>query len=689
MPKARRGLAPVLALFMLIGLAPGLNAQIEGDTWTSPTYGFTLSWAGTDWQPEPDGELVAVGPERLDRLHLVNGSSSLYFEGATRYEGRLTSCVAEEANLISQESGVTDVLPYRDDDGSELVADGPNASAAAFTLTLSVGDTKVQLVDYVECRTLTPGEAVLIITLVTEPDIFKSELQSVQQVTDTIVLGEALPLDPLAAYGGWIAAAQTRPSIAGPLETAVNFGPGELGLAAAGVDVADFYARAEFSNPTPPGNSWDIGVGFRDKSNDEQYRLIVDSEGTWYFKSGLGPVIASGSVVDFNRSNGGSNIIEIVAVGDTGYFAFNERLVDTLDLSARSDAGDVFAGTGFFGEDAAAAGSIKVSQFQVWSLEGVDASTALAPITEMSQETFARFAQDATQTPALVGPADGQLNEAIGAAVIEPAGVDLEEFVAEATFVVPSDAADRPWDFGMAFRAQEGGDHYRLTVSSDGTWEFQIGLQAPLTGGRVPSLSFETGATNTLELVVGPDAGAFAVNGNYVSDIDVSDLRGGSDVWIGSGFHRAGAEEGRVTQFRGYTVWALPAESSPDVQAQATPIAATAVSGEPVALRLNERVDSGLDAFAVLTPGGEQTTVTVTAIEPSQDEVLVIHEGTCAEDATLPAFLLKDFDANGRSETTISAPVSDLVDGKHSIAIHHTADDYSNIIACGDIPRAS
>ena len=81
-----------------------------------------------------------------------------------------------------------------------------------------------------------------------------------------------------------------------------------------------------------------------------------------------------------------------------------------------------------------------------------------------------------------------------------PIGVDVEDFVARVTFDNPSDAADRPWDFGIAFREQENGDHLRVTVASDGAWEYQIGLQADLAAGDVPSLRTEAGESNTLEI---------------------------------------------------------------------------------------------------------------------------------------------------------------------------------------------
>ncbi|MDF3041061.1 MAG: hypothetical protein K0Q71_3767 [Thermomicrobiales bacterium] len=699
--------ALVVAVLLLTSAAAGILAQIEGERWTSPTYGFSVSWAGTEWQPDPAGTLTAVGPERLDRIHLLNGVSSLYFEGATRYEGDLTACVAEEANLLAQETGVSEIRPYRDEEGVQLIADGPNSSAAAFTLTLSIGDQEVELVDYVECRTLIPDRAVLIITLVTEPPVFDQELAAAQTVIDTIVLSEEPPLDPLAAYGGWLAAAQERPSVAGPLSGELTFGPGSLDVQRAGVDEPDFYARAEFANPEPAREMWDIGVGFRDSGGEEQLRLVVDAAGTWFLKDGLGAVISGGSVVDFDTSPTGSNTIELIAAGDVGYFAFNERLVGELDLSARGEGGDVLVGAGFFTEDATEEGTVAFSGFEVWSLSGLEPQAVLEPSIGVDTTTFPQFVAAATAEAPLAGPTSGDLVQAVGSAAVTPIGVDVENFVARVEFVNPSDATDRPWDFGIAFREQENGDHYRLTVASDGSWEYQIGLQADLAGGTVPSLSFEQGGRNVLEVVVAGDSAGFSVNGVFVSELNASELDGASDAWIGSGFHQANAFEGEVTQFVDFTVWSLevaeisvtpatpvalatPAALATPVSpatpiAQATPVSG-AVGDQEIALRLGERADSRIDALAILSERAGETTITVAARDALGGEVVVIHEGTCDEASTVPTFLLEDVDASGRSETTIDAPLADLRGVAHSIAIHRSAEEYDEVVACGDIP---
>ena len=695
--------ALVVALLLVTSAATGILAQIEGESWTSPTYGFSVSWAGTEWQPDPEGTLTAVGPERLDRVHLLNGVSSLYFEGATRYKGDLTACVAEEANLLSQETGVSEIRPYRDEEGVQLVASGPNSSAAAFTLTLSIGDQEVELVDYVECRTLIPEQAVLIVTLVTQPDVFDQELAAAQPVIDTIALSEEAPLDPLAAYGGWLAAAQARPSIAGPLSGELTFAPDSLGVQRAGVDAPDFYARAEFANPQPAREMWDIGIGFRDSGGEEQLRLVVDAEGNWFLKDGLGAVITGGTVVDFDTSPTGSNTIELVAAGDTGYFAFNDRLVGELDLSARMEGGDLFVGAGFFTEDASEEGTIAFNGFEIWSLSGLESPAVPGPSIVVDPTTFPQLIAAATAAPALAGPTSGDLAQSIGAAAVMPIGVDVEDFVARVEFINPSDATDRPWDFGIAFREQENGDHYRVTVASDGSWEYQIGLQADLAGGTVPSLSFEKGGHNVLEVVVAGDTAAFSVNGVFVSELNASELHGASDVWVGSGFHQANARDGEVTRFEGFTVWPLetagmsvspatpvagatPGAPATPIAAMATPVAGGG-GGQEIALRLNERDDSGIDALAVLSGDGDETTVAIAARGVTGSEVVVVHEGTCDNASVLPAFLLNDLDASGRSETTIEASLANLTGAAHSIAIHRGAEDYGDVVACGDVTQ--
>jgi hypothetical protein len=118
----------------------------------------------------------------------------------------------------------------------------------------------------------------------------------------------------------------------------------------------------------------------------------------------------------------------------------------------------------------------------------------------------------------------------------------------------------------------------------------------------------------------------------------------------------------------------------------ATPVAGNG-GGEEIALRLLERDDSGIDALAVLSGDAGQTTVAVAARGTAGGEVVVVHEGTCDNASVLPTFLLEDLDASGRSETTIEASLAELTGAAHSIAIHRGAEDYGDVVACGNITR--
>ena len=130
----------------------------------------------------------------------------------------------------------------------------------------------------------------------------------------------------------------------------------------------------------------------------------------------------------------------------------------------------------------------------------------------------------------------------------------------------------------------------------------------------MPSLSFEEGGRNILEVVVAGDSAGFSVNGVFVSELNASELHGASDVWVGAGFHQANAFDGETTQFENFTVWSLDtagiaaAPATPVALATpvspATPIAqatphgahgnavAGAVGDQEIALRLGERDES-------------------------------------------------------------------------------------------------
>jgi hypothetical protein len=471
---------------------------------------------------------------------------------------------------------------------------------------------------------------------------------------------------------------------------------GSLNKIAAHVDLKEFYATATFVNPYAAGeHPWDIGFGFRDGGGDAQLKLVVDSDGNWYFKDGLGSVIASGKVLGLKTDAGDANTLELATNGATGYFALNGQFVSTLDLSSRQSAGDVFAASGFFTEDALGGRTTEIKAFTVWSLEPAAANATPVAVAPVDAQTFDRWVAVARSQPSTAGPKAGELTATDGQADVASAGVHARDFYALVRFAAPA-GRDHRWDVGLAFRDQASGEHYRLIVDSVGRWTLKNDSQPAIASGPVPSIDLKPNGVNTIELVAaGPTAG-FSVNGRFVASLDVSKIDAPGNVWFGSGFDIADVVAGDVTRYRDFEVWNLdgrgltvpaPPTAATPAAAAATPSApAAAPSGAPLAARLAAQGNSGVDGLAVLTPQGETTSVNVTLRGATGGEVLVIQHGTCAALDPAPAFLLADADATGRSQTTLRTTLADLQHTPSAIAVHKSAADYGTVVACGEIP---
>ncbi|HEX5499970.1 MAG TPA: hypothetical protein VFX03_12120, partial [Thermomicrobiales bacterium] len=315
---------PLLIALLVGGWAP-TAAQIQGSAYTSPTYGYSVSWNPQIWTADPTATLAAAGPDALDRLLLYNNNGTLYIEGSRRYGGDPNACVAGEAQALGSESGVSGFAPLKGSNGQPIAGAQNGAAFAAFTATLTTPNgTNVDVGDYIECRTLVAGESVIVSTVVAPIDQLPQQVQMARPVIDSIALPASGQLPAPQVFANLKAEAIKQASVAGPLAGPVPLAAGTLDKILAHVDLTDFYATATFVNPYAASeHSWDIGFGFRHGGDDAQLKLVIDSDGNWYFKDGLGPVIASGTVSGLNTAAGGSNTLELAANGATGYFALN------------------------------------------------------------------------------------------------------------------------------------------------------------------------------------------------------------------------------------------------------------------------------------------------------------------------------------------------------------------------------
>jgi hypothetical protein len=114
-------------------------------------------------------------------------------------------------------------------------------------------------------------------------------------------------------------------------------------------------------------------------------------------------------------------------------------------------------------------------------------------------------------------------------------------------------------------------------------------------------------------------------------------------------------------------------------------VAVTAsASAQETQVKLEPQNSSGESGTATLTPAGDSTKVVLDVKGGQGTQPTHIHKGTCSQLDPKPAFPLSPV-VNGKSETTVKAPIKDLTTGGYAINGHKSAQDLKTYVFCGDI----
>jgi endonuclease YncB( thermonuclease family) len=193
-----------LVVFVALAVAPRLAgraaAQVEGNRYASPTYGFVISW-DAPWYVFDEVADPSIG---VEGIVLTDGPSRVLFVGDPRFEGDVEACASAIVPALVTDPSVSNFQPMVGADG-ELVMGGDAGSAyAAFTYTVT--DESGQAFDnatYVECRALPGGEAVLQILHVALTEDYESEVPAREALVANLVVPS--PGEPAPAFvsGGW------------------------------------------------------------------------------------------------------------------------------------------------------------------------------------------------------------------------------------------------------------------------------------------------------------------------------------------------------------------------------------------------------------------------------------------------------------------------------------------------------
>jgi LPXTG-motif cell wall-anchored protein len=108
-----------------------------------------------------------------------------------------------------------------------------------------------------------------------------------------------------------------------------------------------------------------------------------------------------------------------------------------------------------------------------------------------------------------------------------------------------------------------------------------------------------------------------------------------------------------------------------------------------VTIELESENDSGVEGTAMLTPDGSGTKVVLDLENAPGPHPAHIHTGNCGPTLNpAPAFPLTAV-TNGRSETTVSASLADIMAAPHAINVHKSPQEAAVYVACGNLSAAA
>ena len=213
-PACRRVPFMLLAALLACGLAWGVSAQsqepkpggpssrvtpaaspeapatavpasgVREASWVGPNWGLRITWDPASWTVE--NELIEPG---YDGLQLGTPASTVFIEAYEGFGGDAAACLADAEREIGERERVVEVAPLRD---RTLPETGPNPGPSRlFGIIAELPDgERYRGVEYVECRTLVPGTAVLELTWQAPVASYNSDLPRVNALMAMIGLPE-------------------------------------------------------------------------------------------------------------------------------------------------------------------------------------------------------------------------------------------------------------------------------------------------------------------------------------------------------------------------------------------------------------------------------------------------------------------------------------------------------------------
>ncbi|MGH2562615.1 MAG: neutral zinc metallopeptidase, partial [Thermomicrobiales bacterium] len=167
----------------------GPGSGVDGNTYTSPTFGYGVSW-GETWTV-----IDETSEEGVDILGLSNEISTVYFTAYTSGAENEMDCLTTSADLLSQEAGVSD-FRQAESGGDPLEGVATFGRWAVYDFDYATQRETVAFSAFLLCRALVSDEVMLQAVQIVDSASYNDELDGIVELFEAVTLPGDTPAQP-------------------------------------------------------------------------------------------------------------------------------------------------------------------------------------------------------------------------------------------------------------------------------------------------------------------------------------------------------------------------------------------------------------------------------------------------------------------------------------------------------------
>lgn len=207
-----------------------LGAGIDGNGYTSPNFGYSITWDPSVWTVPEEAE---YSEPDYDYLRLEGSTGPMTVIGWKGHNGNASSClIGEQTYYNDPAAGISEWQVAIDADGNELTGESETNAWGVFTNVYTTPDTPeaepIHYVDYIECVSLGDGESVVIFHSYAVRDVYNEHVGHVLGLVETLELPAGAATPPVTP--------DSTPTIPADTPTAIATTPVETPTAAPTVE---------------------------------------------------------------------------------------------------------------------------------------------------------------------------------------------------------------------------------------------------------------------------------------------------------------------------------------------------------------------------------------------------------------------------------------------------------------------